>query len=100
MGWGSTTIVALFVASVVLMLAFFVNETHTNDPMLDPGLFRIPAFVGISVVAFSLAASIFAMFLYLTLYIQDDFGYGPLPAGLRFLPLTLMSFSSRSSRDA
>ena len=33
-----------------------------------------------------IAASIFAMFLYLTLYIQDDLGYGPLAAGIRFLP--------------
>ena len=33
-----------------------------------------------------LSASIFAMFLYLTLYIQDDLGYGPLAAGVRFLP--------------
>ena len=92
LGWSSTTIVVLFVASVVLMLAFFVNESRTKDPMLDLELFRIPAFVGISVVAFTLAASIFAMFLYLTLYIQDDLGYGPLAAGIRFLPLTLLSF--------
>ncbi len=93
LGWSSTTIIGLLVASVVLMLAFFINETYTKDPMLDLGLFRIPAFVGISVVAFCLAASIFAMFLYLTLYIQDDLGYGPLAAGARFLPLTLLSFA-------
>ena len=92
LGWGSTTIVGLLVASAVLMVAFFVNEHLTPDPMLDLGLFKIPAFVGISVVAFCLAASIFAMFLYLTLYIQDDLGYGPLAAGVRFLPITLMSF--------
>ena len=60
--------------------------------MLDLGLFKIPAFVGLSVVAFTLAASIFAMFLYLTLYIQDDLGYGPLAAGVRFLPITLLIF--------
>jgi EmrB/QacA subfamily drug resistance transporter len=92
LGWGSATIVGLLVASAVLMVAFFVNELKTSDPMLDLGLFRIPAFVGISVVAFTLAASIFAMFLYLTLYIQDDLGFGPLAAGVRFLPITLMSF--------
>jgi len=92
LGWGSATIVGLLVASAVLMVAFFVNEHLTADPMLDLGLFKIPAFVGISVVAFTLAASIFAMFLYLTLYIQDDLGYGPLAAGVRFLPITLMSF--------
>ena len=46
LGWGSTTIVGLLVASAVLMVAFFVNELHTSDPMLDLGLFKIPAFVG------------------------------------------------------
>ncbi len=92
LGWGSTTIVGLLVASGVLMVAFFVNESRSSDPMLELGLFRIPAFVGLSVAAFTLAASIFAMFLYLTLYIQDNLGYGPLAAGLRFLPMTLMTF--------
>ena len=84
-GWGSTTIVGLLAASAVLMVVFFVNEHARGDPMLDLGLFRIPAFVGVSVVAFAIAASIFAMFLYLTLYIQDDLGYGPL-AGRGPLP--------------
>ena len=60
--------------------------------MLDLSLFRRPAMIGVSETAFTLAGSIFALFLYLTLYIQDDLGYGPLQAGLRFLPITLMSF--------
>jgi len=93
LGWGSTSIVALLVASALLMAAFFVNETLAREPMLDLGLFRIPAFVGVSVVAFTIAASIFAMFLYLTLYIQDDLGFGPLAAGIKFLPLTLLAFA-------
>jgi hypothetical protein len=61
--------------------------------MLDLGLFKIPAFVGVSVVAFTIASSIFAMFLYLTLYIQDDLGFSPLAAGIKFLPLTLLAFA-------
>jgi len=92
LGWGSATIVGLFAASAVLMVVFIFNELHSRDPMLDLGLFRIPAFVGLSVVAFTLASSIFAMFLYLTLYIQDDLGYGPFAAGIRFLPQTLVIF--------
>ncbi len=92
LGWDSATIVGLLAAAAILMVAFFFNELHTADPMLDLGLFRIPAFVGLSVVAFTLASSIFAMFLYLTLYLQDDLGYGPLQAGLRFLPQTLAIF--------
>ena len=60
--------------------------------MLDLSLFRSPAFTGASIVAFAISASMFSMFLYLTLYIQDVLGYGPLQAGLRFLPITLLSF--------
>jgi len=93
LGWGSTTIVTLLVASGVLMVAFFVNEKLAREPMLDLGLFKIPAFAGLSIVAFTIAASIFAMFLYLTLYIQDDLGFSPLAAGIKFLPLTLLSFA-------
>jgi MFS family permease len=91
-GWGSSLIIGCLVAAAVLMIAFFVNERLTPEPMLDLGLFKIPAFVGVSIVAFAIAASIFAMFLYLTLYIQDDLGFGPLPAGIKFLPLTLLAF--------
>src|SRR5271167_3671332 len=91
-GWASGKTVGLLVGAAVLMVAFFVNERYTQDPMLDLGLFKIPAFVGLSTTAFCLAASIFAMFLYLTLYIQDDLGYGPLAAGIRFLPLTVLAF--------
>ena len=60
--------------------------------MLDLKLFRVPTFTGASIVAFAVSSSMFAMFLYLTLYIQDVLGYGPLQAGLRFLPVTLLSF--------
>ena len=60
--------------------------------MLDLSLFRCPAFAGASIVAFTLSSSFFAMFLYLTLYIQDVLGYSPLQAGLRFLPTTLLTF--------
>ncbi len=60
--------------------------------MLDLSLFRKPAFAGVSAVAFALSAGMFAMFLYLTLYIQDVLGYSPLEAGVRFLPITVLSF--------
>jgi predicted MFS family arabinose efflux permease len=91
-GWGSTKIVGLFIAAAVLMLIFFVNEARRQDPMLPLKLFEKPAVIGVSGVAFALSGSIFAMFLYLTLYVQDSLGYGPLPAGERFLPLTLLAF--------
>jgi EmrB/QacA subfamily drug resistance transporter len=91
-GWSSTTTVSFIVAAVVLMIVFFVNEQRAHDPMLDLGLFKRPAFVGVSIVAVGISASIFAMFLYLTLYIQDDLGFAPFSAGVRFLPLTVLAF--------
>jgi EmrB/QacA subfamily drug resistance transporter len=92
-GWGSTEIVALLIAAVVLLVAFVAFEILQSRPMLDLALFRRPAFAGASIVAFAISASFFAMFLYLTLYIQDVLGFSPLQAGLRFLPVTLLSFA-------
>jgi EmrB/QacA subfamily drug resistance transporter len=91
-GWGSTEIVAFLIGAAVLMALFVVVEHRQSRPMLDLALFRRPAFSGASIVAFTLSGSFFAMFLYLTLYIQDVLGYSPLQAGLRFLPSTLLSF--------
>ena len=92
-GWGSELIVGLFAGAAVLFTAFIVIELRRQDPMLDLGLFRRPAMTGVSATAFTISASIFAMFLYLTLYIQDDLGYGAFAAGLRFLPVTALAFA-------
>src|SRR3954451_6686590 len=91
-GWGSTPIVAALAGSVVLLLAFVAIEHRSSQPMLDLTLFRKPAFIGVSAVAFALSASMFSLFLYLTLYIQGVLDFSPLQAGVRFLPLTLISF--------
>jgi EmrB/QacA subfamily drug resistance transporter len=91
-GWGSATIVALFVVAVVLLVAFVAVERHQQRPMFDLTLLRKPTFVGASLVAFCLSASMFAMFLYLTLFMQNVLGFSPLEAGLRFLPITVLSF--------
>src|SRR4051794_10868989 len=91
-GWGSTFIVSLFTASAVLMIAFVLIERRVEHPMFDLSLFRKPAFIGSDAAAFALSASMFAMFLYLTLYIQNVLGYSPLEAGVRFLPVTVLSF--------
>ena len=91
-GWGSPLIVAALAGSAVLMAAFVVAERRRAQPMLDLTLFRQAPFVGASVAAFVLSASMFAMFLYLTLYIQNILGYSALESGVRFMPVTLLSF--------
>jgi EmrB/QacA subfamily drug resistance transporter len=91
-GWGSALIVALLVGSVLAMVAFVAIELRRESPMLDLKLFRNPSFAGASIVAFVLSASMFAMFLYIVLYIQNVLGFSPFDAGLRFLPLSVVSF--------
>jgi EmrB/QacA subfamily drug resistance transporter len=91
-GWGSPLIVGFLAASVVLMAVFLAHERRTAAPMLELDLFRKRAFTGAAIAAFALSASMFSMFLYLTLYIQNALQYEPLEAGLRFLPITLLSF--------
>jgi EmrB/QacA subfamily drug resistance transporter len=91
-GWSSTLIVALFVGSAVALAAFVAIEVRSHKPMLDLTLFRKPTFAGASIVAFALSASMFAMFLYIVLYIQNILGYTPFEAGLRLLPLSVVSF--------
>lgn len=91
-GWGSAQIVGLLVGAAFFMVVFLVAEMRQAEPMLDLSLFRRPAMIGASICAFALSASLFALLLYLTLYIQDDLGYSPLGAGVRFLPITLLSF--------
>jgi EmrB/QacA subfamily drug resistance transporter len=92
LGWGSATIVSLLGAAALLLVVFAGVELRAESPMLDLRLFGKPAFAGAQVAAFALSASIFAMFLYLTLYIQNGLGYSPLETGLRFLPVSVLSF--------
>jgi EmrB/QacA subfamily drug resistance transporter len=91
-GWASLVIVASLVGAAVLLATFVAVEMRQRHAMLDLSLFRKPSFTGVSAVAFALSAGMFAMFLYITLYIQNVLGYSPLEAGLRFIPLTLLSF--------
>src|SRR5262249_17477732 len=91
-GWGSARTIGLLVAAVVLLCAFVFVELRQRSPMLGVPLFQTPAFTGAQIVAFSVSSSVFAMFLSLPLSLQDVLPLSPLQAGLRFLPLSLLSF--------
>ena len=91
-GWSSALIVTSLTAGVLMLGVFVLVELRQERPMLDMSLFRHPAFVGVSLSTFALGAGMFAMFPYLSIYLQDVLGTSPLGAGLRFLPLTLFVF--------
>ena len=91
-GWTSGLILSCLIGAALLLSAFIAIELRAKHPMLDLSLFRKPAFNGVSAVAFGLSAGMFAMFLYLTIYMQGVLDFSPLEAGLRFLPLTVLGF--------
>ena len=91
-GWGSTLIVSLLAGTAALMVAFIAAERRVPEPMLPLGLFRSRSFTGVQLAAFAVSGSMFALFLYLTLYLQSFLGLSPLEAGIRYLPITIASF--------
>jgi EmrB/QacA subfamily drug resistance transporter len=91
-GWGSPLIVGLLAGAGVMLAAFAAIEQRVPEPMLPLHLFRRGAFTGVQLAAAAVSASLFALFLYLTLYLQNYLGYSPLQAGLRYLPITLAPF--------
>jgi EmrB/QacA subfamily drug resistance transporter len=91
-GWSSTLILASLLCGILLLLVFVVVELRQERPMFDLTLFRQRAFVGVSVATFCIAAGMFSMFPYLSIYLQDILGYSPLATGVRFLPLTVFVF--------
>ncbi len=91
-GWSSDQIIGLFSASVILLIIFLAVEYFREQPVLQLSLFKLSSFSGAQVAALGISASIFSIFLYMTLYFQDVLGYTPLQAGVRFLPVTLVAF--------
>jgi len=91
-GWTTNWIIGLFVAAAVLLVLFVLSQIGDRPTMVDLHLFKRPAFVGAQVTAFAISSSMFAMFLYLTLYLQNILGLTPLKTGLVFLPLSVVSF--------
>jgi len=89
-GWGSAGIVGLFALAVAALAAFAAIERRSPAPIVDFAFFRSRQFVGANTVAFLVTFSMFAMFFFLALYMQNILGYSPLETGVRFLPTTLI----------
>jgi EmrB/QacA subfamily drug resistance transporter len=86
--FGSGRVVGCFVAAAVLLIAFVVVEARGQQPMFDLKLFALPTFTGGAVAAFGVSSTIFALLLYLVLYLQDVLGLSALGTGLRLLVIS------------
>ena len=88
-GWGDPWTIASLVAGVALLVLFLVIEAREEDPLLPPRIFRNRTRAVSFVVMMLVPAAMFAMFFFLSLFIQQVMGYSPLHAGFAFLPFSV-----------
>lgn len=84
-GWGSLETIGLFAGTVALLAVFLVREARTAEPLLPFSIFRLRTVVGANVAGIIMGTALFAMFLMLTLYMQQVLGYSPMKTGVAYL---------------
>jgi EmrB/QacA subfamily drug resistance transporter len=88
-GWGSTQTIVLLAVAVALIAAFVAIERRSDAPLVPFGIFRLRTLTGANVVGVLTGASLFSMFFFISLYMQQVLGYSAIKAGLSYLPLAL-----------
>jgi EmrB/QacA subfamily drug resistance transporter len=88
-GWGSLQTLGLIGLSAALLAAFVAIELRSRAPLMPFRIFRIRTLTGANVVGLLVGASLFSMFFFITLYMQQVLGYSAIEAGLSYLPLAL-----------
>ncbi len=89
-GWGSATVMGFIALGIVLLLSFLLNEKRTEQPLMPLAIFKIKNVLGANLAFLVIACTMFSMFFFLTLYIQQVLGYSPVKSGISFLPVTFI----------
>jgi EmrB/QacA subfamily drug resistance transporter len=87
-GWTSGRTLGLGAVAAVLLVAFVFIERRSKAPLVRLGIFRNRSLTGSNAAMLLVVSGMFAMFFFVTLYVQQVLGYSPLKAGLAFLPVT------------
>jgi len=87
-GWGATLTIVSFVVAFALLASFIVIESRSPEPLVRLSIFRVRSLSTANLSMFLAFSGMFAMFFFNTLYIQKVLGFGPLKAGVAFLPFT------------
>src|SRR3954466_2877316 len=89
-GWGSGQTIGLGAIALALLGGFVVWEGRASSPLVPFSIFRLQTLRGSNVVALLIGASLFSMFFFISLYLQQVLHYDALEAGFAYLPLALM----------
>lgn len=93
-GWGSAQTIGLLALSLALIAAFVAVELRTKHPIMPLTIFRNRNVASADAVALLVGASLFSMFFFISLYVQQVLGYSALEAGLAYLPLSVAIITS------
>ncbi|MBA3375416.1 MAG: MFS transporter [Actinobacteria bacterium] len=88
-GWASAHTLVVGGIALALLIAFVFVERRSIEPLVRLSIFRVRTVRAANVAMFFVAAGLFAMFFFNTLYLQRVLGYSALEAGLAFLPFTV-----------
>ncbi len=88
-GWGSTQTVVLLAAAVGLLLSFVAIERRADAPLVPQRLVQLSTVRASNIIALLVGASLFSMFFFVSLYMQQVLGFSPLKTGISYLPLAL-----------
>jgi EmrB/QacA subfamily drug resistance transporter len=88
-GWGSTSTILRLAGAAVLLVAFLVIELRQRQPLMPFSIFRLRTLRASNVVGLLTGMSLFSMFFFISLYLQDVLHYSPIKTGLCYLPLSV-----------
>jgi EmrB/QacA subfamily drug resistance transporter len=89
-GWTSHSTLG-FVAGAIALLAFFiVNEKRAKNPLMPLSIFKIRNITGANLTQMPIAAALFAVFYFTSIYIQEILHFSPLQTGFAFLPVPVV----------
>jgi EmrB/QacA subfamily drug resistance transporter len=87
-GWGSASTLLVGGAGLALLAVFILIERHARRPLMPLRIFASRTLTAANLVIFTLGASAFAMWYFVSLYLQQVLDFSPIEAGLSFLPMT------------
>jgi EmrB/QacA subfamily drug resistance transporter len=99
-GWSSTETLLLIAGALVLLLAFLVIELRSRWPLMPFSIFRLRTLRGADTVALLIGMSLFSMFFFISLYMQQVLHYSALKAGVSYLPLAVAIILSAGAASA
>jgi len=87
--WGDGNVIAALTAAAVLLAAFVVIETRSRHALLPVRLLRSRDRAGANLIMLGAGTAVFGVFFFVTLFVQDVWGWSALRTGVSFLPLTV-----------